>query len=432
MTHHNREAEQTLIGSILRNNDLYDDVANVIRGPEVFSTFAHQQVWGAIQGLRASSTAVNVHTLAEVLESRQVLRDIHVDTLLELSERHTDQKGAKAAARIITKHATVRALLWACTEIKEDAESGMRVEELLEQAERRIFAITQRGYTGTLHKQEAVVKDALALLQKRMDEFRHGRPTGAVAYGLRDLDDVTAGIHAGELVVIGSRPGVGKSIFGCHLADVAGRNGQTSLFCSMEMARVELVLRMLAKAASVNSFLMRKGNIDEHQYLNVEEHAEKWVRHLPIYWDDQPSQTVTRISAQARRLKSKKNLQLVVVDYMQLMEHGNKRLRRYDQIAEISRALKLLARDLAIPVVAMVQLNRESDKKGSKPGLSDIRECGNIEQDADTVILLHMDKDQTEKSAPLLSLLVKKQRNGPICDVNVIHDKQYFALRDAS
>jgi replicative DNA helicase len=291
---------------------------------------------------------------------------------------------------------------------------------LLEDAERMIFAVAQRDLRTEALSNRAVIEDALTVLDKRINQFRKGQLTAAASYGLTDLDAATAGIHAGEVAIVAARPGVGKTIMACHLADVNTAAGTPVLFVSLEQSATELALRLLAKHTKINAFKFRRGTLTDIEKPVIFDAVDEFAA-APLWWDDTPSQSIVRIGAQARRMKSKHGLGMLIVDYLQLIACPDKSMKRYDAIGEISRGLKLLARDLKIPVVAMAQLNRESEQRGGEPRLSDLRESGNIEQDADTVILMHPEDD-------VIKLLIRKQRNGPLLTVSVLHEKEFYKL----
>jgi len=377
MPPHDRNAESSLLGCILRDNAQFDDAALVLRD-EDFYVFANRLAFSAMLDLRQAGKPLDVHLLAVRLREQGKLDDVTPAYLLDLWD------SAPASGDSLEYAAIIRA----CNEIIREAYEPGDSSGLLENAERRIFAIAQRDVRGDVVSHSKVIDEALEVTDKRVNLFRRGEMTGAVPYGLIDLDTATAGMHAGELIIIGARPGVGKTLLGGHLADVASGLGMPSLFVSLEQARHELALRLLAKHARVNAFKIRGGSISNAERLLIGDAAEK-TRNVPIWWDDAPCQSVGRISAQARRVKAKHGLALLVVDYMQLIDAPNKRQKRHEAVGEMSRALKLLARDLQIPVVAMAQLNRDVENRGGEPRLSDLRESGGIEQDADTVILMH-------------------------------------------
>lgn len=425
--HYNLDAEQDLLGTVISANDVLDEIVPLLASADDFSTHANKRIWSACISLRSKGELIGVHSVASELNWH--CKDVRADYLVSLLGRAGDMTDAKACAKVIRRHAVARAILKAINEMQADVDGGGESEELLEAVERRIFAIRDAaGQTRDVFTHSAVLEESKTLLRKRVQIAREGKLDG-VSYGLIDLDKFTAGMHAGELVVIGARPGVGKTIFGCHLADVAGAAGLPALFVSLEQARHELALRLLAKHSRINAFKMRAGTLSEWDLLTISEAADR-VKDFPIYWDDAPNQTVIKIAAQARRLRAKKNLQLVVVDYMQLIEANDRKLRRHEQVGEMSRGLKLLARELQIPIVAMAQVNRESEQSGGEPKLIHLREAGGIEQDADTVLLMHPVSQEPDMNFAELKIKIAKQRHGPITNVTILHNKAHYALEN--
>lgn len=426
--HSNPDAEKSLVATAMQNAAVIDEVGEIIDS-ESFGSFTNSELWRAMLAVKDSGMVVDAVSVAEFLgdeKFKEVGGARYVESIWQMA---TSLPAAKANARIIRRHAISRKVIQTAQEIIADADSKtMKPEELLESVEKRIFAVTQDRSTGTVVSNSVVIDEALELLERRVEMNRTGKSTGAMAYGLRDLDKMTAGMHNGELIVVGARPGVGKTILGCHLADIAACQKSTAFFVSLEQARYELELRLLSKHSRVDSFKIRQGELTDSHVDQITSAAAR-IRHSPLWWDDTPAQTVRRIASQARRLKSKHDLKILVIDYMQLIESANRRQKRHEQVGEITRALKLLARELAIPVVVMAQLNRESETQGREPRLSDLREAGSIEQDADTVILIHPAEPPKEDSPTnILKLLIRKQRNGPLCDVQVIHDKKHYEL----
>lgn len=426
--HHNLEAESDLIACVLRHNPILDEVVQLVQSPDDFSAFKNQEIWRAALSLRANGMPISPVTLAECLRNVKRLDDVGSAYLSELIDRGGDLSEAKAYARIVRRHAVTRAVITAALEIVDEAESeAYPTSELIERAERIMFAVADRGHQSTVYTNAQVVDEALAILDRRITLFRKGEMIGAVPYGLVDLDKATAGMHAGELVVVAARPGIGKTIFGCHIADSASSRGLGAFFVSLEQARHELSLRLLSKHAKVNSFKLRDGTLSTFDRGLIGDAADK-TRPSPLFWDDAPCQSVGKIAASARRLKAKNDIKLVVVDYMQLIDPANKKQKRHEAVGEMSRGLKLLARELGIPVVAMAQLNRDSETQSREPKLSDLRESGGIEQDADTVILMHQTVNDKESPTAQIQLLIRKQRNGPLKDIWVTHEKKHYAI----
>jgi replicative DNA helicase len=355
---HDQAAERALLGAILRDRARFDEAATVVSADDFYTT-AHRLIFGVMAQAREHGDPLDSHVLAARLKHLGQINDVGPAYFIELWDYAPCTVDVPALAKIVRTHASARALISACNDILTNAyESPMDSRELIEDAERLIFAIAQRDLRTEPESNDKVMAEAMDLLDRRVDRFRLGEDVLAASYGLKALDAATAGLHPGELTVIGARPGVGKTIFGCHLADVSSSRGQPALFVSLEQARAELALRLVAKHAQVNAFKLRSGSVSNNEKLKIVD-AVHCLRSLPLWWDDTPCQTITRIGAQARRLKAKNGLALLVVDYMQLIDHPNKRLRRYEAVGEMSRGLKLLARELQIPVVAMAQLNRE-------------------------------------------------------------------------
>lgn len=421
-----RDAERALLGMILRDPSQFEEAATVLR-PEDFYQFCNQLIFASMADARQKGRNIDMVAMASAIRDAGKSEDAPAAYFAELWADAPILSDPVDLARIVKNHASARELITACADIAKEAwQPGLDAAALLEDAERRIFAIAQRDLRGDIYRQEKVIDESLGILDRRVTLHREGRMTG-LGYGLIDLDVNTAGLHPGELVVIAARPGVGKTIFGAHLADVTSMAGKPALFVSLEQSRHELALRLLAKHSGVNAFKIRGGSISNDDKTAILFAAEK-MRGAALCWDDCPTQTIGRIAAQARRMKSKYGLELLVVDYLQLMESANKRQKRHEAVGEISRGLKLLSRDLNVPVVAMAQLNRDSEAERREPRLSDLRESGSIEQDADTVILMHLPTAEPGSAMSQIKLLIRKQRNGPLTDVFVMHDKARYAL----
>lgn len=418
---HNRDAERAILGAVLRDNSVLDDVSVGLR-VEDFYVYAHTCIFGVMVVARQKGEPIDAVLLAERLKDR--IEEIGgYGYLIELWEAAPAARDIRPLVEVVRGYAIRRALINACGEISMRAWELGDTDQLVEDAERSIFAVAQKDLRTEPSSNRAVVNDALEVLDRRIKQAASGEITGAAPYGLADLDAATAGLHNGEVTIIAARPGIGKTIFGCHLADVASAAGVPVLFVSLEQSAVELTLRLLAKHTRINAFKFRRGTITPIERPVIFEVVDELSR-APIWWDDTTSQSIVRIGAQARRMKSKHGIGLVIVDYLQLVAFHDKSMTQNDGLGEISRGLKLMARDLNIPVVALAQLNRESENRGGEPRLSDLRGSGNIEQDADTVILMHPDGDS-------IKLLIRKNRNGPLCNVVIFHEKEYYRLTNA-
>jgi replicative DNA helicase len=431
-----KEAEKGVLGSVLRDNAVLNEILQIIR-VDNFYFDAHQKVFQAVVDTYNDGKPVDLVILHEVLKQRKQLEDVGgVAYLAELWDAAPTAANAEYYAKLVRDKALVRNLIHTSTELLRDAYDGVTsAEELLGVAERKILEIAERGTTGETHTLDKILIDAF----NRIDE-RAGKAdlsvTG-IGSGFTDLDNLTAGLQNNELVIIAARPGIGKTAFALNLVRHAVVDNVPKLpvfFASLEMARVELAERLLACQARVDSFKIRKGNlngddIDKLMRAGDQLRGNPQDGYVKLFIDDTPSQSMLRIAANARRLKLRHGLKLVVIDYLQLIEPENRRDPRQEQVAQISRRLKFLARELHIPVIALAQVNRASeDRQDHRPRLSDLRESGSLEQDADTVMMLHRPGRYAGKEDPdnVLEVIIEKQRNGPTGAVTLTYLKQYM------
>jgi replicative DNA helicase len=427
-----REAEMGVIGSVIRDNAVLNDLLNVIR-PENFYFDAHQKIFQAIIDLYNDGKPVDPPILFETLKSRKQLEDVGGAVYIaELWDAAPTAANAEYYARIVRDKALVRNLIHANTELLRDAYDGvMSADELLGMAERKVLEIAERGTVGVTKTLEDAMHEAF----DRIDAKARGDLTGTgIPSGFVDLDNLTAGLHNNELVIIAARPSVGKTAFALNLVrHVVVEEKLPAFFVSLEMAKVELAERLLCCQSRVDAHKVRKGQLasdDITKLIAAQESLRGNARdgYVKLFIDDAPQQTMLRIAANARRLKLRHGLRLVVIDYLQLIEPESRKDPRQEQVAQISRRLKFLARELQIPVIALAQVNRGSeDRQDHTPRLSDLRESGSIEQDADTVMMLHrparFDKSQEDN---VLEIHLAKQRNGPVGQITLTYLKQYM------
>jgi replicative DNA helicase len=329
----------------------------------------------------------------------------------------------------------IRSLIHSGNEILRDAyDRTQSADELVSQAERKIMEIAQAGIVGETKTLNDVIKEAWDRIDSRAG--KENLSISGIPTGYADLDNMTAGLQNSELVIVAARPSVGKTAFALNLVrniitdfDDSHRTPAV-VFFSLEMARVELAERLLACQARVDSFKIRKGHLNSDDIQRLMD-AGDVLRRARLYIDDTPSRSMIQIAATARRLMKKEErhggLKLVVIDYLQLIEPENRRDPRQEQVAQISRRLKFLARELHIPVVALAQVNRASeDRQDHKPRLADLRESGSIEQDADTCMMLHRPgKFDGTQDDNILEIIVAKQRNGPTGEITLTWRKEY-------
>jgi replicative DNA helicase len=437
---HNPDAERSVLGSILRDNRVIDEIhTDVGLRADQFYADAHQKIYEAILFLRESQppardgqSPIDLITLSEELRQRGQIEDVGgYGYLGELWDAAPTAANAVYYAKIVHDHSDVRNLIHAGTEILREAyDQAKPAKELLEDAERKIMEIAERGSAAQTFTLEQAVNDAYKLIDDRFNGEVDS--SGTISTGYRDLDELTAGLHATQLVIIAARPSVGKTAFALNLLrNIVNTSGHPAFFVSLEQSGIELAERLLCCQAKVNSHSLRKGTLNADEMERLIE-AGGMLRNAKMFIDDSPAQGMLRIAANARRLKRRENIKIVVIDYLQLIEPDNRRDPRQEQVAQISRRLKFLAKELKIPVVALAQVNRSSeDRQDHRPRLSDLRESGSIEQDADTVMLLHRpDRYEPGQRERIIEVIVGKSRNGPTGEVTLTYLSEYMRFDD--
>jgi replicative DNA helicase len=428
---HNRDAERSVLGSMLRDNAVIGDVLQIVREQQFYSD-AHQKIFRGITTLYDKGHPADLVTLADWLNEQKYLEDAGgYAYLAELWDAAPTAANAEFYARIVRDKGVVRSLIHASTEILRDAyDQAQPADELLEGAERKILDIAEMGVTG----QTITLKDALSEAYERIDQ-RAGREHTEVSglpTGFIDLDAITAGLQNSELVLIAARPSVGKTSLGLNLVrHIVVDAGHPVFFVSLEQSRIELAERLLCCQARVDSHKLRKGHLSAEDMQKLIE-AGDLLRQARLFIDDTAGQGMLRIAANARRLKLRHHIKLVVIDYLQLIEPDNRKDSRQEQVANISRRLKFLAKELAIPVVALAQVNRTSeDRQDHRPRLSDLRESGSLEQDADTVLLLHRPElHEPGQHEGVVEVIIGKQRNGPTGEITLTYLKQFMRFEN--
>jgi replicative DNA helicase len=432
---HSREAEEGVLGGLLRDPDTLSAVQQIVRA-ENFYFDAHQKIYQAITDLSTEGQPIDLVLLHERLRKQKQIADVGgPEYLADLWNKVPTGANAEYHAKIVRDSAMIRSLIHSGNEILRDAyDRTQSADELVAQAERKIMDIAKLGMIGETKTLKEVVKEAFERIDARASGDNltlSGIPTGYV-----DLDNLTAGLQKSELVIIAARPSVGKTAFALNvvrnvITDYNPAEPPAILFFSLEMARIELAERLLASQARVDSHKIRKGHLSSDDIQKLMD-AGDVLRKAKLYIDDTPSRSMLQIGATSRRIMKKEEkhggLKLVVIDYLQLIEPENRRDPRQEQVAQTSRRLKFLARDLHIPVVALAQVNRASeDRQDHKPRLSDLRESGSIEQDADTVLMLHRPgKFDGQQEDNVLEVIIAKQRNGPTGDVTLTYMKQFM------
>ncbi len=428
----NLEAERSVLGSMLRDNQVIDDVCPIVRAEDFYAD-AHQKIFAAIVELRdKGGQPVDIVILADEMQRRGQIEDVGgYARLAELWDAAPTAANAAHYAKIVRDRSLVRNLIHAGTELLRDAyDQVMPADQLIESAERKIMEVAESGITGQAWTLEQAIGDTWDRIDARHSGAQlaySGLPTG-----FADLNEITAGLQNSEMIIIAARPSVGKTAFALSLVrNVIVDEKHPVFFVSLEQSRLELAERMLCSQARVDSHRLRKGNLTPEDMDKLVE-AGGILAKGKLFIDDSPTQSMLRISANARRLRHRQGIKLVVIDYLQLIEPDNRRDPRQEQVAQISRRIKALARELEIPVIALAQVNRAAeDRQDHRPRLSDLRESGSIEQDADTVILLHRpDRYEPGQQEGIIELIVAKQRNGPTGEVTLAYVKQHMRYED--
>jgi replicative DNA helicase len=429
---HSREAERCVLGSMLRDNTIIPAVVQIISRHESFYLDAHQKIWQSMVALFERAHPVDLVTLAEHLKEKQHIEDIGgYGYLGELWDAAPTAANAEYYARIVRDKAMIRHLIHAGTEILHEAyEQTMPADDLLETAERKILEIAQLGITG----QTVTLHDALSEAYSRIDarSLSEHQSASGVPTGYIDLDEKTAGFQDSELIIVAARPSVGKTAMALNiLRNIAVDEGLPVFFVSLEQSRIELAERLLCCQARVDSHKLRKGQLSADDMEKLIE-AGDILRQAKMFIDDTPGQGMLRIAANARRLHLRHKIRLVAIDYLQLIEPDDRRAPRQEQVANISRRLKFLARELKIPVIALAQVNRSSeDRQDHRPRLADLRESGSLEQDADTVMLLHRPElHEPGQHEGIIEVIIGKQRNGPTGEITLAYLKQYMRFEN--
>lgn len=430
---HSLEAERCVLGSMLRDSRVIPDVQLVLRPEHTDENFyndAHRRIYKAINKLNAANAAVDLVILGNELHQTNEINEIGgYQYLAQIYDETPTAANATYYAQIVRDKAIVRYLIYTGTDIARDASDQVApANEMLEQAERKIMSIAEWGVAGETITMQQAVSEAYDRMDARAKREGMGDVSGLPS-GFVDLDNITAGLQDSELIIMAARPSVGKTAITLNIMrNIAVDYDMPVFYASLEQSRIELAERLLCCEAKVDGQKLRKGHLstEEHHLIND---AGARLSQAKIYIDDSPGQNMIRIAANARRLHHKFGIKLVVVDYLQLVEPDNRRDSRQEQVANISRRMKFLAKELKIPVIACAQLNRGVENRTeAEPRLSDLRESGSIEQDADVVMLLHRPRDpQTGLDAEgILEVIIAKQRNGPVGKITLSFIKQHM------
>lgn len=429
----NIEAEQSVLGGVLIENQALDKVLEIVT-PEDFYRDAHRKIFEALMNLSERDEPADLITLTNELKKRDGLDAVGgASYIASLIDMVPTAANIEYYARIVKEKALLRRLIGTATQIvTESYEDRGDVEAFLDEAERAIFEITENKIRPSFYPIREVVKESFRTIERLYEkkEYVTGIPSG-----FRELDRLTAGFQPSDLIIVAGRPGMGKTAFCLNMAQYAAieKKVPVAIF-SLEMSKEQLVLRMLCAEAQVEGTRLRTGFLKESDWPNLTL-AASVLSEAPIFIDDTPALSILELRAKARRLMADHGSIMVVVDYLQLMKGRGKAENRQQEISEISRGLKALAKELHIPVIAVSQLSRRTEERqGMRPQLSDLRESGAIEQDADLILFLYRDevynRSEDNPNRGKAEVIIGKQRNGPTGKVELAFLDKFTAFKD--
>ena len=428
------EAEMGVIGSVLLLPEVSDEIASL--RPDDFYDDANRKIYETLRDMHDTGEKIDITLLVSKLRTAGEYEKVGgAAYLAKLSASVPNAAHAVYYADIVTEKAVFRKLIASSTEILKDSyEQTSSAKELCAQAEQKIFAIMDGRSSQSVHSISDVLHEAMDRMEARL---RDDYETGSAESGFTQFDEMTGGLHSGELIILAARPSMGKTALAMNIGEYVSINQKLPvLFVSLEMSGIELADRMLCSLARVNGHRLRNGTISADDRERLIRKANE-ISQAPLFVDDSPSRTVSEIAAAARRIKRREgSLGMIVIDYLQLIEPDNSRDPRQEQVAKIARRLKGIARELEVPLLCLSQLNRQAeDSKDHRPRLSHLRESGAIEQDADVVMFVHREEyyhrgDEKAQFAGQAEIIIAKQRNGPIGDVELTWEADFTRFSD--
>jgi replicative DNA helicase len=429
----NVEAEQSILGGILIENDAINKVTEILT-PDDFYRDAHRKIYNALINLTERDEPADLVTLTNELRKLNQLDAVGgASYVASLIDSVPTAANIEYYAKIVKEKAILRKLIQTSTEIiTQSYEDRGDVESFIDEAERAIFQISERRVKPSFYPIRDIVKQSFKTIERLFE--RKELVTG-VPSGFRELDQKTAGFQPSDLIIVAGRPSMGKTAFCLNVAQYAAIEKKTPIaIFSLEMSKEQLVIRMLCSEARVEGTKLRTGFLIESDWPRLTLAAGN-ISEAPIFIDDSAALSVLELRAKARRLKAEHGLGMIVVDYLQLMKGRLRAESRQQEISEISRSLKALAKDLAVPVIAVSQLSRRTEERqGMRPQLSDLRESGAIEQDADLILFIYRDevynRSEDNPNRGKAEVIIGKQRNGPIGKVDLAFLDKYTTFKD--
>jgi replicative DNA helicase len=431
---HSIEAEMSVLGAMMLNDEALGACIQILDSEECFYRREHRILFKLLIQFFEDNHAVDFVTFSQKLRDKGQLDEIGGQSyLVTLVESVPTVANAEYYARIVKEKALLRAMVAAAGEIVRDAHAqGQNVDEVLDRCEQRIFEITERKIVGQAQDVRTILSQVIQTL-----DFQGGHSVTGLDTGYYELNEMTRGFQPGELIILAARPSVGKSALALNFAEhIAVDQNQPVAFFSLEMSREELALRLLSSRARVDGQKLRKGQLSTPEVRKIMEVAD-YLYKAPLYIDDTPALRVLDLRAKARRLMARHGIKLIICDYLQLMSSPGAESRQVE-VSTISRGLKALGRELRIPILAVAQLRRESEEH-NQPRLSDLRESGALEQDADVVMLIHREEmrhplgtPEREEHRGKAELIIAKQRNGPTGLLKLTWLRQYARFEPSS
>ncbi|WP_188207434.1 replicative DNA helicase [Alkalibacillus aidingensis] len=429
---HNIEAEQAVLGAVFLEPDAIVTASEILV-PEDFYRVSHKRIFEVMMRLNDKGEPIDLVTVTTALTDQEMLNDIGgVSYLTDIANSVPTAANIEYYARIVEEKSTLRQVISAATSIvTKTYEEGDEVTDLLDHAERSILDISQDKSSGKFRN----IRDVLINVYDNIEQLHHhDEEVTGVPTGFKDLDHITSGFQKNDLIIIAARPSVGKTAFALNIAqNVAINSTENVALFSLEMGAEQLVSRMLCAEGNIDAQRLRTGNLEEEDWGKLTM-AMGSLSNAGIFIDDTPGVKVNEIRSKCRRLKQEQGLGMIMIDYLQLIQgSGSSKENRQQEVSEISRSLKALARELEVPVIALSQLSRGVEQRQDKrPMMSDLRESGSIEQDADIVGFLYRDDYYEEDSEKenIIEIIIAKQRNGPVGTVELAFVKEYNKFVD--
>ncbi|PIQ87374.1 MAG: replicative DNA helicase [Candidatus Omnitrophica bacterium CG11_big_fil_rev_8_21_14_0_20_45_26] len=422
----NVDAEVSVLGAMLFEPEVIPLAIEILRSSHFYHD-AHKRIFDCLVSLFEKNQPADLVTVTEELRKRKQLEEIGgASYLTQLTANVPTAANFEQHANIVREKGLLRQLIQTATQlVQESYDSGVDVTELLDRAEQRIFQISEQKVAGSFVSLKEIIKNSIETIDQLYQRKEH--ITG-LATGFHDFDTRTAGLQPSDLIIIAGRPSMGKSAFTSAICEHIGITlGKPVAFFSLEMSKEQLVQRMLCSHARVDAQKVRTGYLSHTDWPKLTSAAGK-LSEAPIIIDDTPGMSALELRAKARRMKAQYGIELVVIDYLQLMRGAARSENRQQEISEISRSLKALAREIRVPVIAVSQLSRAVEQRtGNRPQLSDLRESGAIEQDADVVVFLYREEyyRPSEENRNKAEAIIAKQRNGPTGSIELLFLKEW-------